>query len=75
MKKKNALKKTAVKLDLEKIEIDFLSDSMLNGLQGGYNTQPGPFTVCSNPCGGTNTCTCLSVVNYCTGNPGGTCPC
>ncbi|TAL65343.1 MAG: hypothetical protein EPN88_09715 [Bacteroidetes bacterium] len=41
MKKKNALKKAAIKLDLEKIEIDVLSDSMLNGLQGGYLTQPG----------------------------------
>jgi hypothetical protein len=41
MKKKNELKKAAIKLDLEKIEIDVLSDSMLNGLQGGYHTQPG----------------------------------
>jgi hypothetical protein len=40
MKNKNALKKSAIKLDLEKIEIDVLSDSMLNGLQGGYQTQP-----------------------------------
>jgi hypothetical protein len=47
MKKKNALKKAAVKLDLEKIEIDVLSDSMLNGLQGGYYTEPNPYTVCA----------------------------
>jgi len=39
MKKKNALKKAAIKLDLEKIEIDVLSDAMLNSLQGGYLTQ------------------------------------
>jgi hypothetical protein len=41
MKKKNGLKKAAVKLNLEKIEIDVLSNSMLNGIQGGYQTQPG----------------------------------
>jgi hypothetical protein len=46
MKKKNLLKKAAVKLDLEKIEIDVLSDSMLNGLQGGYNT----ITACDSAC-------------------------
>jgi hypothetical protein len=40
MKKKNGLKKAAVKLNLEKIEIDVLSNSMLNGIQGGYQTQP-----------------------------------
>lgn len=41
MKRKNGLKKAAVKLNLEKIEIDVLSNSMLNGIQGGYQTQPG----------------------------------
>jgi hypothetical protein len=40
MKKKNELKKKAIKLDLEKIEIDILTISMINGLQGGYQTQP-----------------------------------
>jgi hypothetical protein len=57
MKKKNELKKKAIKLDLEKIEIDELSKSMLNGIQGGYG---------SNPCGTGNTCNCPSVTpNYC----------
>ncbi|TAL66618.1 MAG: hypothetical protein EPN88_08120 [Bacteroidetes bacterium] len=51
MKKKNALKKAAIKLDLEKIEIDVLSDSMLNGLQGGYNTYDVTcVTACNSVC-------------------------
>lgn len=60
MKKKNALKKAAIKLDLEKIEIDVLSDSMLNGLQGGYNTQPDPYSVCA-----TSNCTVVNCTFGC----------
>lgn len=55
MKKKNELKKKAIKLDLEKIEIDELSKSMLNSIQGGYLTIP--------PCIPTYTC------NTCDCNP------
>lgn len=77
MKNKNALKKASVKLDLGKIEIDLLSDAMLNGLQGGYATQPGPGTVCTGgTCGCTGqTCVCLTDNQWCSVNPGGTCPC
>jgi hypothetical protein len=57
MKKKNGLKKAAIKLDLEKIEIDTLTKSMLDSLQGGYNTYGvtcetacgSVYTTCGNP--------------------------
>jgi hypothetical protein len=62
MKNKNALKKAAIKLDLEKIEIDVLSDSMLNSLQGGYLSQY---------IGGDTTC--ISTPGNCTGAPQGCC--
>ncbi|TAL62001.1 MAG: hypothetical protein EPN88_14105 [Bacteroidetes bacterium] len=62
MKKKNELKKKAIMLDLEKIDIDELSKSMLNGIQGGYGTQNCPPSVICN----TQTCNCPSVwPNYC----------
>ena len=63
MKKKNELKKKSIKLDLEKIEIDELSKSMLNGIQGGYVTQP-PCNPTVGTCG--THCACQSDIGWCT---------
>jgi hypothetical protein len=61
------MKKIAINLDLDKIEIDTLSDSMLHGLQGGYRSQAI----------GLNTL-CLSADNHCYSDGqtycGGGCP-
>ncbi len=51
MKKKNELKKKAIKLDLEKIEIDELSNSMLKSIQGGYDTILPCIPTASQTCG------------------------
>jgi hypothetical protein len=62
MKKKNASRKAPIKLDLEKIEIDVLSDSMLNGLQGGY----GPSETIIGCGGGTTRTECCQGTWVCT---------
>jgi hypothetical protein len=57
MKKKNSLKRNPIKLDLDRIEIDVLSDSMQNGLQGGYQTQPGHASCMDGNCNTSSGCT------------------
>jgi hypothetical protein len=52
-------KKKPIKLDLEKIEIDVLTNATLSSVQGGYATQPGLATCYAGCGGGTFSCTCF----------------
>jgi hypothetical protein len=69
MKKKSEIKKNSIKLDLEKIDIDVLTNSMLSSLQGGYQSQNvGGNTCCISVSActvGPQSCTCSYVTHGC----------
>lgn len=73
MGKKDSLKKAPIKLDLEKIELDVLSNSLMNGLHGGYISQfKNGLTECIS--GDTNCCTMGQThCGYCVSEPGQSC--